>query len=95
MYVVFLRFSKNKAQAGPLMDGHRQWITRGFDDGVFLLVGSIQPNQGGALLASNTTRAELEDRLNEDPFVAADVVTAEITEIIPSRVDERLQLLLG
>lgn len=95
MYVVFLRFSKNKAQAGPLMEGHKRWINRGFDDGVFLMAGSIQPNQGGALLASNTTRPDLETRVNEDPFVAADVVTAEITEITPLRVDERLELLLG
>lgn len=95
MYVVFLRFSNNKAQAGPLMDGHKQWINRGFDEGVFLLVGSMQPNLGGALLASNTTRADLEARVTQDPFVAADVVTAEITEITPARVDARLQLLFG
>jgi uncharacterized protein YciI len=95
MYVVLLRFSTNKAQAGQFMEGHKQWIARGFDDGVFLMAGSIQPNQGGALLAGNTTRQDLETRVNEDPFVAANVVTAEITEITPSRVDERLQLLLS
>ena len=95
MYVVLLKFSNNKAQAGPLMDEHKRWISRGFEDGVFLLVGSIQPNHGGALLASNTSKSELEARVNEDPFVAADVVTAEITEIAPSRVDERLQFLLS
>lgn len=95
MYVVFLRFSNNKAQAGPLMDEHKRWISHGFDEGVFLLVGSMQPNLGGALLARNTTRADLEARVNQDPFVAADVVTAEITEITPARVDERLELLLS
>ncbi len=27
------------------MDEHNAWIKQGFDDGVFLLVGSLQPNQ--------------------------------------------------
>lgn len=94
MFVVLLRFSNNKAQASKLMDGHKLWINRGFDDGVFVLVGSIQPSQGGGLLAHNTTRSELEARVNEDPFVVSDVVTAEIVEIAPSRIDERIQLLL-
>ena len=39
MFVISLRFA-DKAKAASLMDGHNAWIQRGFDDGVFLLVGS-------------------------------------------------------
>lgn len=95
MFIVFLRFSSNKQQAGHLMDGHNQWLKQGFDDGIFLLAGSLQPNQGGGILAHNTTQAELESRVNDDPFVKEDVVSAEIMEITPAKVDERLQFLLG
>jgi len=35
MFVVLLKFSGNKAQAGQFMEGHKNWIKRGFDDGVF------------------------------------------------------------
>ncbi|PPR73280.1 MAG: hypothetical protein CFH03_00926 [Alphaproteobacteria bacterium MarineAlpha3_Bin2] len=41
MFIVFLTFSDNKANAGQFMEGHKEWITRGFDDGVFLLAGSL------------------------------------------------------
>jgi hypothetical protein len=58
MFVVLLKFA-DKSKAGPLMDGHKEWIRRGFDDGVFLLVGSLQPNQGGGIVAHNTTLADL------------------------------------
>ena len=95
MFVVLLRFSGNKAQAGQHMDGHKAWIKRGFDDGVFLLVGSLQPNLGGGIVAYNTSLAELQERVNGDPFVAQGVVSAEILEITPSRADERLQMLLS
>ena len=93
MFIVLLRFSANKARAGEFMDGHKDWIGRGFDDGVFLLVGSLHPSAGGAVVASNTSREDLERRVSEDPFVAEDVVSAEILEIDPARTDDRLGFL--
>lgn len=95
MFIVLLKFSNNKAQAGQFMDGHNNWIRRGFDDGVFLVVGSLQPNMGGGIVAHNTSLLDLQNRVNEDPFVAENVVTAEILEITPAKADERLEFLLG
>ena len=100
MFVVLLKFSDNKAQAGALMDGHKAWIQRGFADGVFALAGSLQPGLGGGqggggIVAHNTSRTDLETRVAADPFVAEDVVRAEILEIALGRADERLQFLLG
>lgn len=95
MFVVTLRFSANKAQAPHLMQGHDDWIRSGFDDGVFLMTGSLKPGLGGVVLAHRTTRAELEKRLEKDPFVAEDVVSADILEIAPGRADDRLAFLLA
>lgn len=95
MFVVLLRFSSNKSEAGRFMDGHKRWIQRGFDDGVFVMAGSLQPAGGGGILAHRTTLSELTDRVRDDPFVAENVVSAEILELAPSRVDERLAFLLG
>jgi uncharacterized protein YciI len=93
MFVVTLKFSDNKAQAGQLMDGHKAWIQAGFDKGLFLMVGSLQPNMGGGIIAHDTTREALETFVQEDPFVAENVVTAEILEITPARLDDRLEFL--
>lgn len=94
MFIILLKFSSNKDQAGELMDAHKEWIKRGFDDGVFLLVGTIQPKSGGGLLAHNTSLADIQDRVNDDPFVVENVVSAEVLEITPARTDERLKFLL-
>lgn len=72
------------------MAGHNDWIKQGFDDGVFLVVGGLQPQAGGAVMAHNTSMADLQKRVNEDPFVTEDVVRAEILEITPAKTDERL-----
>lgn len=95
MFIITLRFSENKAKAGQFMDGHNQWIRQGFDDEVFLLVGSLQPNTGGAIIAHNTSFSELQERVNNDPFVAEGIVTADILEITPARTDHRLDFLKG
>lgn len=92
MFVIALRF-KDKTGAPGLMDGHNAWIRRGFDDGVFLLVGSLQPNAGGVILAQASSPEEIAARVQDDPFVAEGVVDAEILVIAPGRTDERLAFL--
>lgn len=93
MFIIFLKFAENKAKAKELMEAHKQWIQQGFKDGVFLMVGSIKPESGGAILAHNTSLEALEKRLQEDPFVSEKVVSTEVTEVAPARVDERLKFL--
>jgi uncharacterized protein YciI len=94
MFIVLLKFSDNKDQVSQFMEDHKEWIQRGFDDGVFLLAGGLQPNLGGGILAHNTSLADLQSRVSADPFVAENVVNAEILEIDPSRTDARLGFLL-
>lgn len=94
MFIVLLKFSVNKNNAGRFMEGHNAWIKRGFDDGVFLMAGSLRPNVGGGLVAHHTSLPELQSRVNEDPFVAEHVVSAEIIELTPAKTDVRLNFLL-
>ena len=95
MFIVFLKFSDNKSKAADLMEGHNEWIKQGFSENIFLLVGSIETNLGGSVIAHNTTLEELQQRVNKDPFVAENVVTAEIIEISPKMADDRLNFLVS
>lgn len=95
MFLVLLKFSANRASAPQFLDGHKAWIGRGVADGKFLLVGSLQPKAGGAIMAHDITRADLEARVAEDPFVAEDVVAAEILHIAPNHTDARLSFLMN
>lgn len=94
MFVIQLRFSMNKANAGQFMDGHNAWLKGGFAKGTFLLAGTIQPKLGGAVLAHNVTLEQIQAIVKEDPFVAQDVVIAEIIEITPSKAAPQLEFLL-
>ncbi len=94
MFIITLKFSNNKEQASQFMKGHKQWIEQGFNDGVFLLVGSLGSNLGGGVMAHNILLSDLQNRVKDDPFVAEGVVSAEIIEIAPAKTDERLNFLV-
>lgn len=94
MFIVLLKFSDNKGRASQFIEGHNEWIKSGFDDGVFVLVGSLQSNLGGGIVAHNTSLPDLQRRVNGDPFVVENVVCADILEITPSKIDERLNFML-
>lgn len=94
MFIVFLRFAAQKARAAQFMEEHKLWIQQGLSDGVFLLVGSLQPQAGGAILAQGLSAEALQARVQQDPFVVHEVVRAEIHELTPSRADDRLAFLL-
>ena len=95
MFIVLLKLSGNKAQAGQFMDGHKTWLKRGFDDGVFLVAGSLKPQGGGGIMAHNISRQDLQARVDDDPFVVHDIVAPEIIEFEPSLRQPSLDGLFG
>ena len=94
MFIIFLRFSDNKANAAQYMSQHNDWIKLGIDERIFLLVGSLGDNRGGGILAHNTSLDELKQRLHKDPFISEKVVVPEIIEFTPGMAESRLSFLL-
>ena len=68
---------------------------KGIEDGVFLIVGSLKPRQGGTIIAHAETPEALELRVAADPFVRENVVSAEILELSVNKVAEGLEFLLA
>ncbi len=93
MFVTFLKFSDNRAAAQDHMAGHNSWIAKGFDDGVFLSVGSLLPGQGGAVIAHGESRQAYDARISDDPFVKQGIVVAETHEIDAKRTIPALDML--
>lgn len=93
MFLITLTLTEKKAEAAAHMELHNAWISKGFEDGMFILVGSLQPQGGGAILAISSDRSEVEERVAADPFVREGIVTAHIQEIVPGRTDQRLSFL--
>lgn len=95
MFVILLTFAENRDQAAFHMDAHKAWIKKGFDDGVFLVAGSLVPHMGGAILASGVSREQIDVRIAEDPFVVHAVVSVQIHEVAPAVAASPLQFMIG
>ena len=92
MFVVIMEVT-DKARAAPYMDGHNAWIRSGFDEGVFVLIGSLQPGPGGVILVDDVSREAIDARVAEDPFVAQGIVDVRILDVSAWRTDARLDFL--
>jgi len=95
MHIILLKLTDKKSQATEHMAGHKAWIKQGIDEGVFLLVGSLQPNAGGVILAHNASDEEIHARVANDPFVEEGIAAPEILEVSPAMAEDRMQFLLG
>lgn len=93
MFIILLKFSKNKDKAPEFMEKHKEWLSRGFSQEKFVLAGSIAPGMGGAIIAKGQSAEEISRFVNEDPFVIEDIVRAEVLEVNPSRYIETLAFL--
>lgn len=95
MFIVTLTFSENKSLAPEYMAEHNSWIQKGFEEGVFLIVGGLAAGKGGLIVAHNQTLEELNERISNDPFVRERVVIADVTEFKAGKTDSRLNFLLA
>lgn len=92
MVIVTLRLIDG-SRARELMDAHNAWIRSGFDDGVFLAVGSLEGGPGGAILTHGESLADVERRVRADPFVVHGVAEPTLVAFSPSATDPRLDFL--
>jgi uncharacterized protein YciI len=93
MFIILLTYTKPLDEVDRHLAGHRAWVKQGFEEGVFILSGGQRPRTGGALLALGDDRSDIQARVNHDPFVLAGVATADVIEVVPSTLDDRLDWL--
>ena len=89
MHIVLLKFGPKKSAAPQFMQMHNEWIAKGFSDGVFQCVGSLEVG-GGAIIASGEEGEALRARVERDPFVEHGVVTAEVHKVVVNRTTPEL-----
>jgi len=94
MFIVFLKLTGDKSRIPDHMAAHKAWIGKGFNVGTFLAVGTLEPGLGGAIIAHEVKRDDLEAFLKLDPFVVEGIAEPEIHEVTPARTDDRLAFLM-
>ena len=85
MFIVLPQVFGQQRQGREVHGRHVDWIKRGYEDGVFLLTGSLQPAWAAGSWPTTLRVRSWRAWVEADPFVAENVVAAEILEIDPSK----------
>jgi uncharacterized protein YciI len=95
MFIVLVQYMQPLATIEAHLAEHRAFLDRHYAAGHFLASGPQVPRTGGAILARNLTRTELEAVLTEDPFHREQIATYQIVEFSPNKFAEGAEQLLS
>ena len=84
MFVVLLTYTAPLDAVDRHVPAHRQFLERQYAAGVFLLSGRKEPRDGGVILATAASRAQLDAVLAQDPFMLHAVADYQVVEFHPT-----------
>ncbi len=85
MFIISLTHKSDLSEVDKHMEGHMAYIDKYYEKGYFISSGRKVPRTGGVILARVPDREELENIVQEDPLIKANVSSYEIIEFIPTR----------
>ncbi|MEG3180871.1 YciI family protein [Sphingomonas sp. LT1P40] len=92
--VILLEYLASEEDVDAQLKPHVEWLTKGFDEGLFLIAGRQVPRTSGVILCRGK-RAEVEALAATDPFVTSGVAKANVVEMAVSFAADDWAPLLG
>ncbi|WP_207432960.1 YciI family protein [Sabulibacter ruber] len=90
MFLIELTYKVPFSEIEPFMAEHMAFVEKGYASGHFLASGRKVPRTGGLIFCKAASQAEVEELMQEDPFVYQDLVELRITEFVTSRAVENM-----
>lgn len=84
MYLLTLKFNKNKALRADFIAEHTKWVKKGFLNKVFIIAGQKTDENGGLILSINMDKHELQDLIKQDPLVKNGMAEYSISHFEPA-----------
>ncbi len=95
MFVVLLTYVAPLDVVDQHLPAHREFLSRNYAAGVFLLSGRKEPREGGVILAAGESRQELEAVLAEDPFHVHAVAEYQVVQFTPTMAADAFSKLVA
>lgn len=89
MFIVSLSYTKEIAEVEKYIEGHIHFLDKYYADKKFIFSGRKNPRTGGIIFARNVDRNSLIEIIKKDPFYQNEIAEYDITEVIPTKYDER------
>lgn len=94
MYIVNLNYIKPIEEVEKYLGEHRDFLDKYLNLGNLILAGRKNPRTGGLFILSCDNEEEMNKIVKEDPFYLNKVADYDITEIIPTKLQEGLEKII-
>ncbi len=94
MFLLRATYNRPIEEVDQLLEGHKAWIMKNFDEGRILLTARQVPLVGGIILARGESAEEMWAMLEEVPFKSSGMADYEVLEYAPVRAAEGVEGLL-
>lgn len=94
MFIIDLNYIVPLDQLDAHMSEHVQYLHKYYKLNVFVASGRKVPRTGGIILALAKSRTEVEQIINEDPFIIYKLAEFSITEFLTSQSHPEFKKLL-
>ena len=94
MIIIELTYTKPLNEVEKHLEAHRDFLAKFYDQNVFIASGPKEPRNGGVILAQ-TTKAEAEKIIAEDPFKINRIADYRIIAFTPNKYSQSFSPLLN
>ncbi len=95
MFIINLNFIKPIEEVNRFTDMHREYVSKQYENGVFILGGPKDPRNGGIVIANSKSKKELTKILEKDPLIIRKVAEYSLTKFNPIISITKLEFLLS
>jgi uncharacterized protein YciI len=95
MFVIELTYKVDLTEIDAHMRAHMAFLNKHYAAGTFVVSGRKIPRDGGIIIATGKTRAELEAIVREDPFYSEGLADFRIIEFRPSQRAKNIDALIA
>lgn len=91
MFIIELRYTADLKAIDAAMPAHMRFVKTHYAAGRFLVSGRTIPRDGGIIVATGASRAEIEAIARQDPFVTAGLAEVRVVEFRASQKARDIQ----
>ncbi|WP_424981216.1 YciI family protein [Maritalea sp. S77] len=91
LFVIDLSYKVKLEQIEPHLESHQSFLDQHYAAGHFLASGAKVPRDGGVILATASSKAAVQNFIEQDPFHIHQLADYTITEFVPSKAADCLK----
>ncbi len=93
MIIIELTYKTSLDKVNQLLEQHREFLSKYYDQGIFLASGPKDPRDGGIILATGNEET-LKAAIKDDPFYQHDIADYKFINFLPNRYCKELEPLI-